>query len=109
MPGWAAALVILLGTGVHTIGELWQAAASFELRYSLAPARAQGQYAGISKLANGLASAAAPSVVGLLCIEWGEPGWCLMGGIFIVTGLLIPYVVRWAERACPEDEVTRAA
>jgi MFS family permease len=109
MPGWIAALVILLGTGVHTIGELWQAAASFELRYSLAPAHAQGQYAGVTKLADGLAGAAAPSILGLVCIGWGEPGWCLMGGIFVVTGLLIPRVVRWAEKARPQGEVTTAA
>ncbi|WP_307787395.1 MULTISPECIES: hypothetical protein [Streptomyces] len=42
LPGWGAVLLILLGVGVHTLGELLHAAGSFELRYNLAPAHAQG-------------------------------------------------------------------
>jgi len=35
---------------------------------------------------------------GALCITWGTPGWFVVGGIFAVTGLAVPAVVRWAER-----------
>ncbi|MER5704726.1 hypothetical protein ABT023_22675 [Micromonospora sp. NPDC002296] len=37
----------LVGVIVHTIGELWHTAGSLELRFSLAPAHAQGQYMGL--------------------------------------------------------------
>ncbi|WP_084700811.1 MFS transporter [Streptacidiphilus anmyonensis] len=98
MPGWLAAALIAVGVVVHTVGELWTSAATFELNFSLAPAHAQGQYSGLFGLGPGLASAGAPSVLGLLCITWGAPGWLVMGAVFVVVGLAMPAVVGWAER-----------
>lgn len=101
MPGRLATLVIVAGVVVHTVGELWVSAASFELSFSLAPAHAQGQYSGLFGLGPGFAGAGAPSVLGLLCITWGAPGWLVMGAVFVVAGLTMPHVVRWAERTRP--------
>ncbi|TLQ43214.1 MFS transporter [Streptomyces marianii] len=111
MSGKLAAVVIVTGVAVHTVGELWHAAASFELSFGLAPRHAQGQYSGLSGLGHGFASAAAPSVLGLLCITWGAPGWLVMGAVFVVVGLIMPYVVRWAERTrepAPAEQTTAA-
>ncbi|MFD3758798.1 MFS transporter [Streptomyces sp. NPDC058622] len=105
MPGWLAAVVIAAGVVVHTVGELWSSAASFELNFSLAPAHAQGQYSGLFGLGPGLASAGAPSVLGLLCITWGAPGWLVMGAVFVLVGLTMPRVVRWAEQTRPTYQV----
>ncbi|MDT0530252.1 MFS transporter [Micromonospora sp. DSM 115977] len=102
MPGWLAVTVMTLGVAAHTVGELWHAAGSLELQFRLAPAHAQGQYTGISGLGTGLANVAAPSILGLLCIAWGAPGWLLMGGIFVAVGLAAPAVVRWGERTRPD-------
>jgi MFS family permease len=102
MSAWLAVTMMVLGIGVHTIGELWHAAGSLELRVRLAPAHAQGQYSGIFQITRGLGSAIAPSVLGLLCITWGVPGWLVMGGVFVAIGLAMPYAVRWAERTRPE-------
>ncbi len=98
VPGWLAALMIVVGVGVHTIGEILQTVGSFELRYNLAPAHAQGQYSGVFAFGRGTASVAAPSLLGFLCITWGTPGWFVMGGGFLVVGQVIPFVVQWAER-----------
>ncbi|WP_244184074.1 MFS transporter [Streptomyces cellostaticus] len=95
---WGAVLLILLGVGVHTLGELLHAAGSFELRYSLAPAYAQGQYSGVFRFGSGLASVVAPSVLAWLCLDGGTLGWLLMGGIFLSVGFVAPPVVRWAQR-----------
>ncbi|WP_373861111.1 MFS transporter [Micromonospora noduli] len=103
MPGWVAVTVLTLGVASHTVGELWHAAGSLELQFRLAPAHAQGQYMGISGLGTGLANVAAPSLLGLLCIAWGAPGWLLMGGIFVAVGLAAPAVVRWGERTRPDS------
>lgn len=84
--------------GVHTLGELLHAAGSFELRYSLAPADAQGQYTGVFLLGSGLASVAAPSVLAWLCLDEGAPGWILLGLVFLTAGLVGPPVVRWAQQ-----------
>lgn len=96
MPGWAAVIVMTVGVAVHTVGELWHAAGSLELRFRLAPAHAQGQYSGVFGMGMGLCYAVAPSLLGLLCVTWGAPGWYLMGGLFVAAGFAMPFVVRWA-------------
>ncbi|MFC0003537.1 MFS transporter [Micromonospora siamensis] len=98
----AALAAVLLGVVLHTVGELWHTAASLELRFSLAPAHAQGQYAGVAGLGVGLANVAAPPVLALLCLTWGVPGWLLLGGIFAAAGLVAPALVGWAARRRPE-------
>ena len=101
LPGRLAVAAIVAGICVHTVGELWHAAGSLELRFSLAPPHAQGQYSGLFGFGTGLANVVAPSVLALLCITWGVPGWLLLGGIFVAVGLVVPLVVRWAERTRP--------
>ncbi|MBV1850127.1 MFS transporter [Catellatospora sp. NEAU-YM18] len=101
LPGWLAATLVLVGVAVHTVGELWHAAGSLELRFRLVPAYAQGQYTGVSGLGTGLAHAMAPTLLGLLCVSWGAPGWLLMGALFVLVGLAAPAAVRWAERTRP--------
>jgi MFS family permease len=104
MSWWLALIVMVLGIGVHTVGELLHAAGSLELRVQLAPAHAQGQYSGVFQLTRGLGNMVAPSLLGLLCITWGAPGWLVMGGVFVVIGLAMPFAVRWAERTRPEKQ-----
>lgn len=99
MSAWDAVLLILLGVGVLTLGELLYAAGSFELRYSLAPAHAQGEYSGVFRFGSGLASVVAPSVLALLCVGGGTLGWLLMGGIFLGVGFVAPQAVLWAQRS----------
>ncbi|MET8118807.1 MFS transporter [Micromonospora sp. NPDC005291] len=101
LPSWLALIGIVIGVIVHTVGELWHTAGSLELRFSLAPAHAQGQYMGLFGFGAGLANVVAPTVLALLCIAWGAPGWLLLGGVFVVAGLVTPHFVRWAERTRP--------
>ncbi|MFI0795190.1 MFS transporter [Micromonospora rubida] len=106
LPTWLALIGIVVGIFVHTVGELWHTAGSLELRFTLAPAHAQGQYMGLFGFGAGLANVVAPSVLALFCIAWGVPGWLLLGAVFLVVGAVTPYVVRWAERARPHAEQT---
>ncbi|HEV2345266.1 MAG TPA: MFS transporter [Actinocrinis sp.] len=100
MPGrswWAALLVLLAATVVYTFGEIWQAAASFELAFGLAQPHMQGQYAGIFGLGAGAANTVAPAILAPLCLDRGMPGWLALGVLFAIFGALTPAVVRWAE------------
>ncbi|MFJ9844783.1 MFS transporter [Kitasatospora sp. NPDC101155] len=97
-PGWVALVVVVLGVVALTVGELWYTAASFELSFGLAPERAQGQYSGLFAIGQGLSNAIGPSVLGLVCIGWGEPGWLAMGALFLVAGQAVPLVVKWSDR-----------
>ncbi|MFI6151586.1 MFS transporter [Kitasatospora sp. NPDC051170] len=99
LPGPAAAAVMTAGVALHTVGSLWHAAGSMELRFRLAPAHAQGQYSGVFGLGMGLCYTVAPGLLGLLCLSWGAPGWLVMGGVFVGAGLAVPFVVRWAGRS----------
>jgi MFS family permease len=99
LPVWAAILVLLAAIVVYTFGELWHAAASFELAFGLALPHAQGQYAGVFGLGQGAANAAGPALLAVLCLEQGPPGWLALGALLMALGLLMPRVVRWAQRS----------
>lgn len=99
IPGWITIALLVLATIVHTVGELWHAAAGFELSFALAPQHAVGQYQGLFGMGLGLGLAVGPALLIALCIEWGRPGWWVTGALFALTGLVIPLIVRWAERA----------
>lgn len=101
LSGPSAALTITAGVVMVTVGELWHAAGSFELRFRLAPDHAQGQYSGVFGFGTGLAQVVAPSLLSLLCLGWGAPGWITVGGVFLLVGLGMPRVVRWAQRSTP--------
>jgi dipeptide/tripeptide permease len=96
----AVALLVAAVT-VHTIGEIWQAAGGFELSFALAPAHAVGQYQGLFGMGLGLGTTIGPALLIALCIEWGAPGWWVVGGLFAATGLAVPAATRWAERTRP--------
>jgi MFS family permease len=98
---WAALLVLLVATVVYTFGELWQAAASFELAFGLARPHLQGQYAGVFGLGVGGANAAAPAILAAVCLDHGPPGWVALGALLLGCGALTPRAVRWAERTRP--------
>ncbi|MCX5400281.1 MFS transporter [Streptomyces sp. NBC_00102] len=103
LPAIPAAVLILVGVAMHTIGELWHEAGSLELSFALAPEHAQGQYSGLSGMGHSLANSLAPSLLGLFCVTWGAPGWIAAGGVFVAVGLVMPYAVRWAERTREGD------
>jgi len=100
-PWWLAAIMLLSAVVIHTIGELWHAAAGFELSFALAPPDAIGQYQGLFNAGASIADLIGPVLLTTLCIEWGRPGWLVIGAFLAVTGLLVPPAVRAAENRTP--------
>ncbi|MEU1845768.1 MFS transporter [Micromonospora sediminicola] len=101
VPAAVAVPLLLAGALVHVVGELWHAAAGWGVSFGLAPAHAHGQYQGAYGMGMQLGSMVAPVVVTTLAIGWGVPGWLLLGGSFLLLGVLVPPVVRWAARTRP--------
>ncbi|WP_406464286.1 MFS transporter [Streptomyces sp. NBC_01622] len=97
-PAWTATALLLSAVVIHTVGELWHAAAGFEVSFALAPRHATGQYLGVFGLGAGLAEAFGPGLLIALCITWGRPGWYVVGALFLLTGLAAPPAVRLALR-----------
>lgn len=95
-PWWAAMVLVALAVVVHSVGEIWQAAAAYELSYTLAAPHAQGQYSGIFGMSTGLSSAAGPPLLAVVCTRWGAQGWLIVGLVFVAVGLVFPRVIQWA-------------
>jgi hypothetical protein len=91
-------MLLITAVVIHTVGELWHAAAGFEASFALAPRHATGQYLGVFGLGAGLAEAFGPGLLIALCITWGRPGWYVVGALFLLTGLAAPPAVRQAPR-----------
>lgn len=98
--GWAITLLVAAGL-VHVVGELLQAAAQFCLGQELAAEHAQGQYQGLFSTGFSLSTMLAPTVITLLPIKFGAPGWWVLGGIFVALGALLLPAVAWAQRTRP--------
>ncbi|SBT53265.1 MFS transporter [Micromonospora auratinigra] len=105
VPAVVAVPLLLGGALVHVVGELWHAAAGWGISFGLAPAHAQGQYQGAYGMGMQLGSMVAPIVVTTLAVGWGLPGWLVLGGFFLLLGLLVPPVVRWAAGTRPVPPV----
>jgi hypothetical protein len=93
---WLAALIVLVASAIHVMGELRQAAASFGIAYGMSPEALQGQYQAVWTLGVGLSNLVAPILITVLCLEWGVPGWVLLGFLFIASGWLIEPIAKRA-------------
>ncbi|MEU3504353.1 MFS transporter [Streptomyces hundungensis] len=97
-PGWAAVLVLLVAGGLQVAGEMMQSAGSWQIGFDLAPADQQGQYQGFFGMGVPLARMLGPLLLTALIVDWGVPGWLLLGTLFLGAGLALGPAVRWAER-----------
>lgn len=96
--GGAVVAVALLAIGafVQVIGELLQSSGSFLLGFDLASDQAQGQYQGVWGTSMSISTMIAPTVLALLPLGLGVPGWIILGVWFAAIGVLFVPVVRWA-------------
>jgi hypothetical protein len=61
----------------------------------LGPAERQGQYQGFASLGFGLSNVLAPTLITVLCIDWGRPGWA---GLIVGAATLMRPTCAWASR-----------
>jgi MFS family permease len=94
----AAIALLVLGSGVHVVGEMLTSGASWGVSMGLAPVERQGQYQGFAGLGFSIANVAAPALTTVLCIEWGRPGWFILGGLIFSAAVLNRPVCAWALR-----------
>ncbi|MFF3441384.1 MFS transporter [Streptosporangium sp. NPDC002721] len=95
---WAAALVLLLAACLQVFGEMTHASGSWEIGFGLAPADSQGQYQGFFGSGAAVARMLGPLLLTTLILTWGTPGWLVLGGLFLLSGLAMGPAVRWALR-----------
>jgi MFS family permease len=69
------------------------------LQMGLAPRERQGQYQGFAGMSFSLSGIVGPPLIALLCIDWGRPGWFVLGAVVLAAGLLSVPASAWALRS----------
>ncbi|MCW2753318.1 MAG: hypothetical protein JWQ32_729 [Marmoricola sp.] len=96
-PGRIAAVGLLIGGAlVHVVGEMISSGGQWGVSMGLAPEERQGQYQGFAGLGFGLANVVAPTLITVLCIQWGRPGWYVMAGLILGAAAALRPASAWA-------------
>lgn len=98
MGGTSAALLLLAAGAVHVAGELLFVAASWGLSIPLMPRDAPGQYQGMFATGEATAQMLAPALMTTLVAGWGQPGWLVLGALFVLATAPATPATRWALR-----------
>jgi MFS family permease len=97
-PTWVAALVLVAGAGLQVVGEMMLASGSWEISFGLAPPDKHGQYQGFFGTGVSVARMLGPLLLTALIVDWGWPGWLVLGGLFVLAGFALTPAVHLAER-----------
>ncbi|MFF8597170.1 MFS transporter [Streptomyces sp. NPDC015220] len=76
---WLATLVMVVGAALQVVAEMLQSAGSWQLSFDLAPADRMGEYQGFFGTGATVARTVGPLAVTWLLLDWGTPGWLLLG------------------------------
>jgi MFS family permease len=82
---WVAAGVLVLGSVLQVVAEMGQSAGSWQLSFDLAPADRVGEYQGLFGTGVTVARTLGPLVLTWLLVEWGTPGWLLLGAAMVAA------------------------
>lgn len=93
---WSAIALLVAAAAVQVLGEMLLGAGSWEIGFGLAPADKQGQYQGFYGAGTAVARLAGPLLLTALILSWGEPGWLVLGGLFLAAGTAMGPAVRRA-------------
>ncbi|WP_316525259.1 MFS transporter [Kitasatospora brasiliensis] len=98
LPAVLAAVVVIGGVALQSLGEVVGQAGGWALSYDLAGERDHGAYQGVFNAGTAAAMMAGPALVSTLVIGYGMTGWMVLGGLLAAAGLGMRPAVRWAGR-----------
>ncbi|MFJ8943841.1 MFS transporter [Streptomyces sp. NPDC102395] len=101
---WVAAGVLVLGALLQVVAEMGQSAGSWQLSFDLAPADRVGEYQGLFGTGVTVARTLGPLLLTWLLVEWGTPGWLLLGTAMLAASYAMGPASRHAARV---GEVSR--
>ena len=101
--GWVTIALVWLGHVTVTGAELYQSAASWGYQSELSDPDRRGEYQGAAHIGHTLGSVWAPALYTYLAMEWGTPGWLVIGGIVVVATVAMRPSARAAERFLQRD------
>ncbi|MEV6833920.1 MFS transporter [Streptomyces sp. NPDC051133] len=101
---WPAAAFLITGAALQVVAEMQQSAGSWQLSFDLAPADRTGEYQGLFGTGVTVARTLGPGVVTWLLLDWGTPGWLLLGALMPVASYAMgPAARRAAGRRTPHE------
>ncbi|MEU7866653.1 MFS transporter [Dactylosporangium sp. NPDC049140] len=87
--------LLLTGSALVTLGELWQSAGYWGLTTELPPPAARGEYVGAARMSFGLQSMLGPASLTFLAMHGDGPGWAAIAAAFVAGAVLTAPVMRW--------------
>ncbi|MFD5434616.1 MFS transporter [Kitasatospora sp. NPDC127067] len=109
LPAGVAAVVVLGGVALQSLGEVVAQAGGWALSYDLAGERDHGAYQGVFNAGTAAALMAGPALVGTLVIGYGMVGWVVLGTVLAAAGLAMRPAVRWAGRRAGRRDASPGA
>lgn len=103
---WVAAGVLVLGSAMQAAAETGQSAGSWQLSFDLAPADRVGEYQGLFGTGVTVARTLGPLVLTWLLVEWGTPGWLLLGAVTVAASYAMGPAARRAAAGRPTETRT---
>ncbi|MFG1819835.1 MFS transporter [Kribbella sp. NPDC049174] len=104
MSAATAAVVLISGAALLTLGEMKLASGAWEISFGLAPADKQGQYQGFFGTGPAIARMLGPALLTTVVLGWGPIGWIAVGALFLGTSCATGPAVRWAARTRAVNE-----
>jgi hypothetical protein len=93
--GWATVALLLIGSALVTVGELWNSAGYWGLSTELPPAAARGEYVGAARMSYGLQSMLGPASLTFLAMHGDGSGWLGIAALFVAGAALTAPAMRW--------------
>lgn len=93
---WVAVGLLVAGAVLQVVAEMGQSAGSWQLSFDLAPEGRVGEYQGLFGTGVTVARTLGPLLLTTLLVEWGTPGWLLLGGAMVAASYAMGPVARVA-------------
>ncbi|MDO0913543.1 MFS transporter [Streptomyces sp. DT2A-34] len=104
---WVAVGFLVVGAVLQVVAEMGQSAGSWQLSFDLAPESRVGEYQGLFGTGVTIARTLGPLLLTALLVEWGTPGWLLLGGAMPAASYAMGPAARWAAGRRAREAVRR--
>jgi MFS family permease len=106
--GWVSIVLIWLGHVTITGAELWQSASDWGFQSELTDHRRLGDYQGVWSFGYQAGPVIFPGLYTFLALQWGTPGWVVIGALSVTAVLVSHPAAHSAQRFLERASVTDA-
>ncbi|MGI5241616.1 MFS transporter [Dactylosporangium sp. CA-139066] len=93
--GWPTIALLLAGSALVTLGELWQSAGYWGVTTELPPPAVRGEYVGAARMSFGVQSMLGPASLTFLAMHGGGLGWLAIAAVFVLGAAAAGPAMAW--------------